>query len=120
MNNTLLHTGAVAVDVLSRRDEQAQATDVSAAESHLSVYVLCLTTVLLLSSLGLVYTKYVNRKLFIQSQHLRHAYARGHSERGRLLLEYGALTSQHRIQQVAHLQLAMHRPTKAQTHNFVA
>lgn len=61
----------------------------------------------LLSALAVIYVKDTNRRLVGELQSLQHQYDVLQVEKGKLLLEHGALTTQARVQYIAQTQLDM-------------
>lgn len=68
---------------------------------------------LLISALGLVYVKDLNRRLFITQHKLQAQIEQLQSESNKLLLEQGAWTAQARVQKIAQQQLHMQIPLSA-------
>ena len=78
--------------------------------------ILVLVFLLLLSALGVVYVKDLNRRLFITQHKLQVQNEQLQAESNKLLLEQSAWAAQARIQRVAQQQLQMQIPSSA---NFV-
>jgi cell division protein FtsL len=66
---------------------------------------------LLLSALLVLYAKDRQRCLLIQHQRLTQQFIHMQAEKGRLLLEAGALSNQQQVQTIAQRELQMHLPT---------
>lgn len=66
---------------------------------------------LLVSAFGVIYTKDLNRRLFIQYQSLQQQAQQYQVEWSKLLLEQGAWSTQSRIQRLAQKQLNMVVPS---------
>lgn len=81
---------------------------------HDQMRAVILATMVLISALGLVYIKDLNRKLVNDVEQLEHGREKLQSEWGQLLLEEGTLATQARIQQIATGELNMHRPEQRQ------
>ena len=74
------------------------------------VAVLALTSIVLMSAMGVVYTSYLNRKQFAQLERLHAERDSLEVEWGRLLLEQGTLATPTRIEQEARKRLKMKVP----------
>lgn len=70
-----------------------------------------LSFLLLISALGVVYTKYLNRHLHIQLESLQHERDHLHVEWTQLLLEQGTLASDLRVEKIAREKLGMFVPS---------
>lgn len=75
--------------------------------------VLIMIFLLLISALGLVYFKDLNRRLFITQHKLQMQIEQLQSDSNKLLLEQGAWTAQARVQRIAQQQLHMQIPLSA-------
>lgn len=64
----------------------------------------------LLSALGVVYSKHQTRRLFVEVQRLESERDRMNVDWGRLQLEQSTLAAQARIENIAHGKLAMNIP----------
>jgi cell division protein FtsL len=73
------------------------------------IFALLLFTVLC-SSAGVIYTKYFNRKLFVELQLMRQAKDRLITEFGQLQLEQSAWSAHGRVENIAREQLQMSVP----------
>jgi len=71
----------------------------------------CLMLGVLLTAFAIVYFKDLNRRLFIGFQDLQHVQRQSQVEKGRLLLEQGAWSTQARVQEIAQKQLGMITPS---------
>lgn len=69
-----------------------------------------LLVALLVSALGVVYTKHVNRRLFVQLQELQAARDRVQEHWSRLLLEQSTLATHGRVDETARARLGMAIP----------
>jgi cell division protein FtsL len=76
--------------------------------------VLILIFLLLMSALGIVYIKDLNRRTYIEFQQMQAQNEQLQADKSKLLLEQSAWSSQARLQQVAAQQLAMHIPPSAE------
>ncbi len=72
--------------------------------------ILVLVFLLLVSALGVVYIKDINRRLFITQHKLQVQSEQLQSESNKLLLEQSAWAAQARVQRVAQQQLQMQIP----------
>lgn len=72
--------------------------------------ILVLVFLLLVSALGVVYIKDINRRLFITQHKLQVQNEQLQSESNKLLLEQSAWAAQARVQRVAQRQLQMQIP----------
>jgi cell division protein FtsL len=72
--------------------------------------ILVLVFLLLVSALGVVYVKDINRRLFITHHKLQVQSEQLQSESNKLLLEQSAWAAQARVQRVAQRQLQMQIP----------
>ena len=72
--------------------------------------ILVLIFLLLVSALGVVYVKDINRRLFITQHKLQVQSEQLQSESNKLLLEQSAWAAQARVQRVAQRQLQMQIP----------
>lgn len=72
--------------------------------------ILVLVFLLLVSALGVVYVKDINRRLFITQHKLQVQSEQLQSENNKLLLEQSAWAAQARVQRVAQRQLQMQIP----------
>ncbi|MCL5261372.1 MAG: cell division protein FtsL [Gammaproteobacteria bacterium] len=77
------------------------------------IKVLAIVLCVLLSALGLVYIKDLNRRMFINFQQLQTQTEYLQSDSSKLLLEESAWSAQARVQQVAEQQLNMQLPPSA-------
>lgn len=75
--------------------------------------VFWLAAFVLLSALLVVYSKHLNRQLFIQLESLMNYRDQLQVEWGRLLLEESTLTAHSRVEQIAREQLKMELPTES-------
>ncbi len=75
-----------------------------------AMVIVCLCV--LLSAVGVVYMKDLNRRLFIQSQGLQQAKQQYNIEWGKLLLEESAWSTQARVQHLATQNLNMVMPPR--------
>jgi len=87
----------------------------SVAISKNGVILVLLVGAVLLSAFGVVYTKDLNRRLFIQYQTLQQAKANAVSRFSKLLLEQSTWSTQARVQRIAKDDLNMQLPTSADT-----
>jgi len=69
-----------------------------------------LSVAVVLSALGVVYSKHQTRRLFVDVQRLEAERDRMHADWGRLQLEQSTLATQARIENLAHGKLSMHIP----------
>jgi cell division protein FtsL len=69
--------------------------------------VIVLSFLVLMSALGVVYTKYLNRNLHIQLEQLQEKRDQLHVEWTQLLLEQGMLASDVRVEKIAREKLGM-------------
>jgi cell division protein FtsL len=69
-----------------------------------------LTVAVVLSALGVVYSKHQTRRLFVDVQRLEAERDRMNVDWGRLQLEQSTLATQARIESIAHGKLAMNIP----------
>jgi cell division protein FtsL len=72
--------------------------------------ILVLVFLLLVSALGVIYVKDINRRLFITQHKLQVQSEQLQSESNKLLLEQSAWAAQARVQRVAQRQLQMQIP----------
>jgi cell division protein FtsL len=72
-----------------------------------------LVVFVVLSALGVVYTKYNSRLLFGEIQHLQTRVEQAETERGNLQLEYTTLAGRYELERKAKLQLGMIFPEPA-------
>lgn len=75
--------------------------------------ILVLVFLLLVSALGVVYVKDLNRRLFIDQHKLQVQSEQLQSDSNKLLLEQSAWAAQARVQRVAQQQLQMQIPPSA-------
>jgi len=64
----------------------------------------------LMSAIGLVYSKHMSRKLFVELQHLKQQMTNLDTHWGRLQLEQSAWTDHGRIERIARERLLMKQP----------
>lgn len=64
----------------------------------------------MMSAIGLVYSKHLSRKLFVELQHLKQQVTDLDTEWGRLQLEQSAWTDHGRIERIARERLLMRHP----------
>lgn len=64
----------------------------------------------MMSAIGLVYSKHLSRKLFVELQHLKQQVTDLDTEWGRLQLEQSAWTDHGRIERIARERLLMKQP----------
>ena len=64
----------------------------------------------MMSAIGLVYSKHLSRKLFVELQHLKQQGTDLDTEWGRLQLEQSAWTDHGRIEKIARERLLMKQP----------
>lgn len=76
--------------------------------------VLVLVFLLLISALGVIYVKDLNRRLFIDQHKLQMRSEQLQSDSNKLLLEQSAWAAQARVQMVAQQQLQMQIPLSAE------
>ena len=76
--------------------------------------VLVLVFLLLLSALGVIYVKDLNRRIFIEYQQLQSQGEQMQTYNNKLLLEQSAWASQFRVQQIAEQQLDMKLPVPSE------
>lgn len=62
------------------------------------------------ASVGLVYTKHINRKMFVELNGLQKSRDRLMTELGQLQLEHGTWSAQGRVEKIARQQLHMSNP----------
>lgn len=79
--------------------------------SQLSWPAIAMMIALLFSALLVLYCKDRQRCLLIQYQRLKQQHVHMHAEKGRLLLEAGALSNQQHVQEIAQQELKMHIPS---------
>lgn len=72
--------------------------------------IMVIVFLLLVSSLGIVYVKDLNRRLFVVHHKLQQQTEQLQSDNNKLLLEQSAWAAQARVQIVAQRQLQMHIP----------
>lgn len=101
--------------VLSRRTMTTTSLDIRAfVFSKTMLYTASLITSVLLSALGLIYTKDVERHLISNSVRLQHSQEALQIKQGQLLLEQHTLTAQGRLEDIAQKQLQMTLPLRAE------
>ncbi len=66
--------------------------------------------IVLVSAIGVVYSRFASRKLFVELQKLRSEREAVDVQWGRLQLEQGALATNVRIEKIARAKLDMHIP----------
>jgi cell division protein FtsL len=98
-----------AVKVLSPGSTLGRSSAVSWKLPELKVLVLVFFV--LVSALGLVYIKDLNRRLFISLQQMQTQAEQLQADNNKLLLEQSAWATQARVQQVAKQQLDMQIPS---------
>lgn len=69
-----------------------------------------LIVAVMISAIGLVYSKHLSRKLFVELQHLKQQVTDLDTEWGRLQLEQSAWTDHGRIERIARERLLMKQP----------
>jgi len=72
---------------------------------------LFLMLAILLTAFAIIYTKDVNRQLFIKYQNMQHMQDRYNETWSKLLLEQGTLSTQMRVQKIAQTRLHMVVPS---------
>lgn len=77
-----------------------------------AVVLIVMVASLLLSAFGIIYLKDLNRRLFIQAEHIKQQQIMASEAWSRLLLERGTLVAQPRIQKIAEEKLGMHIPSR--------
>lgn len=92
---------------------QLQATTVCKGQKRQGSSAFWLAVFVLLSALGVVYCKHLNRQLFIRLESLVNYRDQLQVEWGRLLLEEGTLTAHTRIEQIARERLEMELPSES-------
>ena len=80
--------------------------------SRQAIWLSVMLFVLLISALGIIYTKDLNRRLFIQEQQIKHQDLLVAEQWSKLLLEQGTLIAQPRVQKIAEKQLDMLVPAR--------
>lgn len=95
--------------VYGKHYEARKTTSMRFSSQFIGVGILVLA--LLISALGVIYAKDLNRRLFIQYQGLQRQEQQYQVEWNKLLLEQGAWSTQARIQELAQQQLNMVLPT---------
>ena len=75
-----------------------------------TLVVATLLLLVLLSAVSVIYLKDLNRQLISELQGLQHSEHMLQVDKGRLLLEQGALTTQTRVQNIAQTQMEMIAP----------
>lgn len=70
-----------------------------------------LVIAVLMSALGVVYVKDLNRNLLMQHQKIRREYNKAYVDHGKLLLEQSTWATQKRVQNIASQRLGMVTPT---------
>ncbi len=73
-----------------------------------------LLPLVLLSAFLVVYSKDLNRRIFLQYQSAQQAATNLHTQYGKLLLEQSAWAAQARVQEIAQTKLQMQQPTSQQ------
>lgn len=81
--------------------------------SRQGVWVFTLITLLFVSAFAVVYSKDLNRRLFIQYQTLQQDNVQSRMQWGKLLLEQSAWATQARVQAIAQSKLGMVYPKPA-------
>lgn len=74
------------------------------------LHIIILVLVVLLAAVSLVYTKDLNRRMFIHYQQEMNQRQQSYVQWGKLLLEQGTLSTQGRVQQLASQRLGMVYP----------
>lgn len=69
-----------------------------------------LVLAVMVSAIGLVYSKHLSRKLFVELQHIKLQVTDLDTEWGRLQLEQSTWTDHGRIERIARLRLFMKQP----------
>lgn len=69
-----------------------------------------LVMAVMVSAIGLVYSKHLSRKLFVELQHLKQQVTDLNTEWGRLQLEQSTWTDHGRIERIARQRLLMKQP----------
>lgn len=69
-----------------------------------------LLVMILITALGIVYTKDINRRLFIQYQSMQQGHEQQYETWGKLLLEQSTLSQPARVEQIASTRLQMMHP----------
>lgn len=100
--------------VIAARPWQA-AKRKTAIISKKGMVLVLLIVAILLSAFGVVYTKDLNRRLFIQYQSLQQEQAKAISRFSKLLLEQSTWATQSRVQRIAKNDLNMQLPTSENT-----
>lgn len=75
--------------------------------------IMVIIFLLLVSALGVVYVKDLNRRLFVEHHKLQQQHEKLQAENNKLLLEQSAWAAQARVQIVAKRQLQMQIPSSA-------
>jgi cell division protein FtsL len=81
--------------------------------SPIKLRYILIASLIFISALGVIYTAHLHRHLIIQSHNLTSDKEKLAIEYNKLLLEYSALTSPYRIEDIARTQLNMQLPLAA-------
>lgn len=74
------------------------------------IIFLTLLAAVMSASVGLVYTKHINRKMFVELNGLQKSRDRLMTELGQLQLEHGTWSTHGRVEKIARQQLHMSNP----------